>query len=117
MVLASDSKPLLCEVIPVYEEYLHNLERLMAAKPQYKDAIFPAWELACKYYTWTDETDAYVLCMCTSISLSQCSLLTQCIRSREPQVQVQSHQDYLGSRVSRWRSREDQEEGTVVHLL
>lgn len=109
LVLASKSKPLLSEVIPVYEEFIENLEGLMKDKPEYTHLIRPAWEVACKYYKWTDKCAAYAINMCRYIHT--CPEHTKSVViSLEPEIQVQGHRS-LGRTVQDERAEGDQGDG------
>lgn len=63
--MAMDNTPLLADVIPAYETFMSNWESLADARPHLEPIIQKGLDRATKYYILMDETDRYILSMCT----------------------------------------------------
>ena len=83
LVLAPQNKPLLSEVILVYEEFIDNLKGLMKDMQDHAHLIRPAWEVA-------DKCAAYAINMCRYIHTWH-EHTKSVVISLEPQIQVQGH--------------------------
>ena len=64
MMLSNDQTPVLAGVIPAFEIFLTDWEKLAVTKPWLKPWIDVGLAWAIKYYRRFDWTDAYVIAMC-----------------------------------------------------
>lgn len=62
--MSGDQTPLLAGVIPVFEIFISGWERLMKKRPHLAPFIQPGLDAACKYYSRTDLSKAYIIGMC-----------------------------------------------------
>jgi hypothetical protein len=66
--MSGEQTPLLAGVIPVFEIFISGWERLKKKLAHLAPFIQPGLDSACKYYSRTDLSKAYIIGMCTSIS-------------------------------------------------
>jgi hypothetical protein len=66
--MSRNKTPLLAGVIPIFEIFISGWERLKEKCTHLAPFIQPGLDVACRYYSKTDLSKAYIIAMCTSIS-------------------------------------------------
>jgi hypothetical protein len=65
--MSGDETPLLAGVIPVFEIFISGWEKLKKKRKHLAPFIQPGLDSACKYYSRTDLSKAYIIGMCAFI--------------------------------------------------
>ena len=86
-LMSNEKTPVLAGAIPTFERFMTSWERLAARNPNIAPAIKKGLKCAYKYYKRMDDTDAYVVAMCTcTLLLSR--LLSQSVSVIHPGIRM-----------------------------